>query len=113
MSKKTPKYMMISGWLPACYSHYRNLECQWVGFEAFTTDEFYGCMKMIADLLNDGVSKKQIVKKVTKSIEDTDLAEYRPVAMEYFVEEAFTFVSEYFEIGKYYQDIHKETAIYE
>lgn len=104
MPKKSPKYITLSGWLPASYSHYRTLESYWVGYSSLTTDEFYNVLKMIADDLNDGIRKKTIIKNVEKYLKDSDLSKYRPVARDYFIGEVFTFVSEYYEISKYYKD---------
>lgn len=104
MSKKSPKYMMLSGWLPVSYSHYSELECQWVGSNALSTDGFYGTLKMIADYLNDGINDRTIKKNVRKYLKDTHMAKFRTVALDYFIEATFTFVDEYYAINIYYKD---------
>ena len=111
MSKKSPKYMILSGWLPVCYSHYRHLESQCVGSNSLTTDEFYDALKMIADYLNDDVKKKTIVKNLEKYLKDA-VVKYRPVARDYIIEEAFTFVNEYYEIYLYYNQLNNDSISY-
>jgi hypothetical protein len=102
VKKKSPKYMMISGWLPISSSHYKiYLPC-----EDVTSEQKYSACKMVADMLNDGISERKIKKIVAETLKDSDLARFRPVAFDYFVETVYSFISEYYEIYKYYKEFH-------
>ncbi len=102
MKKKSPRYMMISGWLPVSLSHYKiDLPC-----EDITSEQQYSACKLVADMLKDGKSERKIKKAVAEMLEDSDLARFRPVAYDYFVETVFSFISEYYDIYKYYRELH-------
>jgi hypothetical protein len=109
MSKKSPKYMMLSGWLPVCYSHYRHLESQCVGSNALTVDQFYGILVNIAANLDDNKNKKTILKNIEKYLNDTQMKN-RVDAKCYIIEESFNFVSEYYEIYLYYYQLNNDTV---
>jgi hypothetical protein len=100
--KKSPPYMMLSGWLPIPWSHWIHFQSLWVGSNGLTTDQFYVTLKIIADGLNDKHQTKKVIKdalfylKSEKS--DTKFTET-------FVEEGFVFVHECYKIEKYYYNL--------